>query len=175
MASGQMRQQLWNAMLHVDRNCRYYEKEHAKNTVKSVCFRTGSIVLVLIASGLAVVFHLWTWLYAVGALLGVIAAILTVCEVTLNYSTKASVAHAIYVGSAHVRLELEELWGLVEGSSINDEELRHRMRDLTQQLVYLEGWAGVSGLTPDQALNERITRESYEYVPARYNSVRENA
>jgi hypothetical protein len=175
MVNDQMRQELWHVLLDTDRTCRYYEAIHSKNTLRSACLRTGSIVLILIASGTVVVLHVWPWLYAIQVGLGVTAAALTVFEVTFNYSKKASVAHTIYVGTAQVRLKLRELWTTVEDNSINEEDLRRQLRDLANQAVNIEGWAGVSDLTPDKTLNERITNAAYDYAPARYGEAHENA
>ena len=170
MISDRTRLEVWNGLLDIDRVCRYYEVVHAKAARWHLYIRLA--VLVSVAGGVAAILEFLpgpTGVYQV--ILVTSIAVLTIWEIVSNYAKKAAVAHAIYIQSSMLRVQLRELWLSVDDDSVDEADVRRRVRELALISGEVENWAGASDITPDEKLNKRTQNDAYAVVNDRYKTL----
>ena len=167
MLSDRTRQEIWNELLDVDRACRYYEAVYARATKWHLIIRVA--VLVALAGGIAAILDFLpgpTAVYQV--VLAALIAALTVWEAVANYAKKAAVSHAIYIQFTKLRVQLRDLWLLVDDEVVDEADVRRRVRELALMSGETENWAGASDITPNAKLNERTQKDAFNIVSDRY-------
>ena len=168
MITEKTRREVWVELLEISRTCRYYEALQTQFTLKHQGLRV--VTLVIISVGLAGVLDLIPGLPAAGnAVIAAIIAILMILESVANYSKKAAIAHAIYFRCSQLRVEVQGLWDTVEDEDAEDQKIRTSIRALALQSKEVENWVGFGDIHVDKKLNERTTKEAYDYAQERYN------
>ena len=161
------RQEVWNEIRNVERNCRYYEIMHSRFTQRFFAIRL--ITLILIASGLSAMLDILPWANDIVKAIVIFGATgLTIWDAVSNYSKRASIAHVIHLHFARLRTEWRELWLSVDDESTDETAARHQIRDLFQRAVEVESWAGFSEMTVDKKLNIKTGLEADAIVKSRY-------
>ena len=167
MVNDQTRNELWQQLLDIDRNCRYYETVYSKATKKQ--FWTRVVTLIALAGSITAVLNLLPWGNDL-VKTGLVALVtgLTVWDAVSNYPKKAAVAHVIHFQCAGLRVDIQDLWLSVDYESATEEDTRRRLRDLARRASEIENWAGFSDIEINGKLNRRTTEEAYAAVPDRY-------
>ena len=163
MVTDQTRNELWNQLLDIDANCRYYEAVHSRTTTTHFVVRV--ITLVALAGSITAILNLLPWGNDLAkTLLVVLVTGLTVWDAVSNYPKKAAVAHLIHFQSVRVRSELRDLWFSVEDAAADEGDIRRRLRELIRMANEIETWAGFSDITVDVKLNRKTTDEADKVV-----------
>jgi hypothetical protein len=163
MVTDQTRNELWNQLLDIDANCRYYEAVYSRTTTTHFVVRV--LTLVFLAGSITAVLNLLPWGNDLAkALLVVAVTALTVWDAVSNYPKKAAVAHLIHFQSVRVRSEMRDLWLSVEDGSADEDDIRRRLRELIRLANEIETWAGFSDITVNTKLNRKTTDEADKVV-----------
>ena len=159
---------VWNALLDVERMCRYCEAAHSKATRYHFFIRLTT--LLLITGSIAAILELPPAFndLAKGLVVTAVAG-LTIWDALANYSKKATVSQVIYAQCSKVRLDLRDLWLSVEGELLGAIEARQRLYTLSSRIEEATQWGGLVDLQIDRKTNEETTKGAYAVVKNRYD------
>lgn len=170
MVSDQTRSELWNQLLDINHNCRYYEALRSKAVRRH--FTVRIVTLVALAGSITAVLNLLPWGNdLVKTLIVALVTGLTIWDAVSNYSKRAAVAHFVHSQSVKIRSEMNDLWLMAGDGSIEDDDMRQRMLELSRSFGEVENWVGMSDIETDVKLNRKTTKEADEDVADRYRQI----
>ena len=162
------RKDVWELMLNLERNVRYYQTIGDNHSVASRFMRfvvlAGILsegVIVSIAGTVTANDYLWV----VGGMVAVGLAILTVFDVVTGFGDSAAVLRHTAMTCDDLKSEAEELWRQIETHRVSDLEAEIRYRPIIDQ------WSRATqkiSLSLRSEVNETTTREACEVLQNKY-------
>ena len=170
MVSPHIRQEVWNELLHINQNCRYYEAIHSR-AVKTY-FWLRVLTLGALALSLSVVVNLLPWGNDFGKVaVVVLVAGLTIWDAVSNYPKRAAIGNLVHFQFAMLRVEINDLWLSVNKESLNDDQVITKMSEIGRKTVELENWVGLSEIELDVKLNQKASDEADRDVADRFRKL----
>ena len=164
MASEGVRHAVWNGLLDVNRQARYYGVQSGRyntwSTRLTVVFAmVGSAD---VASVLAAADH------RVGMALALLIGILAVVASVGDFAKKAAVLHSIGLECDHLASEWEELWVGTHSGKLSDSTALTRNQELIRRLIAATNRAGQSGVRENRKVNKKCWIEACMMLENKY-------
>lgn len=156
MNGNEVRRSVWNGLLGAERQVRYYTKLFNKhNTLQSrvdnALAISGSLA---IASLVAKVWPDAPAIPEAPAVLGGIAAVLSVYSRIAKHASKAARLDSIRVECVALLNQFEALWARVQSDLVEDEEALERVYELQSSLSSATDKAALIGISVDDGANK---------------------
>ena len=164
MASEGVRHAVWNGLLDVNRQARYYGIQSGRyntwSTRLTVVFAmVGSAD---VASVLAAADH------RVSMALSLVIGILAVVASVGDFAKKAAVLHSTGLECDYLAAEWEELWAGTHGGKLSDNAALTRNQELIRRLISATNRAGQSGVRENRKVNEKCWIEACATLENKY-------
>ena len=156
---------VWNTLLGVDWNYRYYMKMSDRCHNRAWFLRCAVLSSVLIEAGVLYGTREFSWMLYIAIGLGAILAVLAVVDATSHYAEDAVWYRVTAFACDDLKAEAEELWTDISSNQVDFSEVQSRHRSIVQQ--WLRATQRVKSRTDDKVA-EQTQRASYWDVRDRY-------
>ena len=164
MASEGVRHAIWNGLLDVHRQARYYGVQSGRYntwstrlTVVFAMFGSADVASVLVAADHRVIM-------ALSLLIGILAVVSSVGD----FAKKAAVLHSIGLECDYLAAEWEELWVGTYSGKLSDNVALTRNQELMRHLISATNRAGQSGVRENRKINEKCWIEACAMLQNKY-------
>lgn len=164
MTTENTRRVVWNGLLDVTRQVRYYgalsgrySQWHQWILWGLICAGSTEALLVFFKASefLIILFALSVAAIAAWAVAG-------------DYAKKAAVLHGISLECSYLEIEWESLWNRIDHVDFSDELALKRNQDLQQRLTAATSRAAPVGIHEDRKLNEKSWAETCKVLEQQY-------
>lgn len=162
MVSEQIRNEIWQERLDVERLVRYYEVLAERHRIRHLGIRT--ILLLAATSGVASLLEVLPQVFQLIA--GLSVTVLVVMDFALNEARKSAILNLIKIECRALGNEWESLWANLE--RITDDDARRENERLVRRLSEVTGWAGHTEVGEDNKLNVKCEEIAYKVMSERY-------
>ena len=164
MASETVRQEIWQNMLDVDRQTRYYHTlteryQRKRNALNIVLFLAA-------AGGVSALVHILP--ASLAPLLHGVVIVCVVFEFVRDYATKTAVLYTIRRDCQDLATEWQSLWA--QQNQLDEPTLIQRDTQLSHRLDTVTGRVDFIGIQEDVTLNETSTDTAYKTMGERYGA-----
>lgn len=162
--SDEVRRSVWNSLLDSERQVRYHTALFDKhNSRQSRVDNALAIFGTLAIASLATPF----WPQA-PAVLGGIAAVVSIYSRIAEHATKAARLDSIRNECVGLQNQAEALWARVESDMMEDESALERVLELQESLSRATGKAALVGIPADHAANQAAWSEAIQAKKGQY-------
>ena len=164
MTNANTRRVVWNGLLDVSRQVRYYGALSARYNQWNQRILFG-LILAGSTEALSVFFKASEFLIILFAL--TVAAI-AAWAVAGDYAKKAAVLHGISLECSYLEIEWESLWNCIDRVDFSDDLALKRNQELQQRLTAATSRAAPVGIHEDRKLNEKVWAETCIVLEQQY-------
>ena len=164
MNGDEVRRSVWNGLLDAERQVRYYTKLFDKHNasqsrVDNALAISGSLAIA------SLITQFWTQAPAV---LGGIAAVLSVYSRIAKHASKAARLDSIRVECAELQNQFEALWARVQSDLVEDEQALEQVYELQSGLRSATDKAALIGISVDDVANNAAWTEAIQAKEGQY-------
>lgn len=164
MNADEVRRSAWNGLLDAERQVRYYTKLFDKHNASQ-----SRVDNALAISGSLAIASLITQFWAQApAILGSIAAVLSVYSRIAKHASKAARLDSIRGECAELQNQFEDLWARIQSDLIEDEPALERALALQNRLNSATDKAALIGISVDDAANKAAWAEAIQAKEGQY-------
>ena len=165
MTSEHTRNDIWYALLDIDREMRYCNKksrsfEKKQTRIRFVLLAASTTGVITLASELP-----WLFQAFVSAVLGIVVAY----DFSRNFGQKSAVLNGVANDYNRLEQEWRELWYDVNHDDSTDAEIRKKNIGLQQRKSIIDARAGDNIDQLDEKMNEKCAHETYRVMANEFN------
>ena len=164
MTTASTRRVIWNGLLDVSRQVRYYGELSSRYSQRNTWILFG---LIFCGSGEALLILSKASAYLSVPFALAIAAI-AAWAVAGDYAKKAAVAHSICLECSYLEMEWESLWNRIDSADFSDDSVLKSNQELWQRLIAATSRATPGGIHEDRKLNEKCWAETCAVLEQQY-------
>ena len=165
MTSDHTRNDVWYALLDIDREMRYCNEksrlfEKKQTRIRFALLAVSTTGVITLASELP-----WFVQAIISAVIGIIVAF----DFSRNFGKKSVVLNAITIEYGRLENEWRELWNDVNQDDATEAEIGNKSTELKQRKSIIDALAGDNIDQLDEKLNEKCARETYQVMANEFN------
>ena len=164
MTTASTRRVVWNGLLDVSRQVRYYGELSGHYSQWNTRLLFG---LIFGGSGEALLILSKAPAY-LSILLALAIAAIAALAVAGDYAKKAAVAHSICLECSYLEMEWESLWNRIDSADFSDDSALKRDQELCQRLIAATSRAAPAGIDENRKLNEKCWAETCTVLEQQY-------
>ena len=158
MVSDRTRNEVWQHVYDVERLCRYYEAMRDK--------MHRNIVIAQVVAALAAVGAIIMVPMSAVAMIGCFVAVFVAFSMSVGYAGKSASARITYEQLTGLRIDIRNLWLLVDDESSDEADIRLIVDELARKV---EETTLRADLSVDKRLNKRTSAEAKQILEGRYD------
>ena len=164
MTIASARRVVWNGLLDVNRQVRYYGKLSDRYSQLNKYILFG---LIFGGSGEALLILSEVWaVLSISVALAIAAT--AAWAVAGDYAKKAAVAHSICLECSYLAMEWESLWNRIDSADFSDDSVLNRNQELCQRLIAATSRAIPGDIHENRKLNDKCWAETCAVLEQQY-------